>query len=171
MTSATTDARCTCGQAEHLQTCRVEVERAQLAAAMLRTAIRRMEERAAGRRRWTGAGDALRWYFHQVRSRSSPRSPRLEPGERAPIDPDRVDQRDAAFAAVAAAIGEAERDGRVVAGGAPVRRWLAEHYVRGRAYTWIAEEAGVAQELVLTRMARAHRLIRDRLRDRGWLDE
>jgi hypothetical protein len=170
--TAPADPRCTCGQVEHRQTCRVELERAQLAAATLQSALRRIREKHTGRRAWAGAGDALGWYFRQLRRRSTPRSARLEPANgRIGEDPVRRAAGDEQFAAVAFAVGEGERDARSRGEAAPVARWLAEHYALGRAYAWIAEEAGREEADVRRVMSRVHRVIRERLEDGGWLDE
>jgi hypothetical protein len=166
---AAADVRCTCGQTPHLQTCRVERERSELGAAMLRAAIERMEDRARGFRLFPHAPIALRWYFSKVRRWSSPRGVDLDaanggaPSRARPEDPRRV------FASIAYAIGKAEEDAKA-RGAGPVGEWMRQAYAGGRSYDFIAEGAGVPAEAVRRAMSRAHRVIRVRLEAAGVIE-
>jgi hypothetical protein len=167
---AAQDPRCTCGQRPHVQACRIEVERQQLAVALVLAARERMEERARGFRQFERAGQALRWYFGRVRRWSAPSSVQLEAtgGSRS-----RTDDPRRLFAAIAYAIRAAEDDAAAREGErVPLSEMLAEHYGRGRSYEFIAEGSrgrfGVAD--VRRLMSRAHRVVRTRLEREGWIE-
>lgn len=167
---APADPRCTCSQIPHLQACRIERERQELAVRLVEAARQRMEDRARGFRLFSHGSSALRWYFARRRRWSAPSSAQLEAttgrGSRSlPNDPRRL------FAAITFAVKLAEDDA-AARDGAPVGEWLRQHYEGGRSYANIAESSGDRFTLgaVRARMGRAHRLIAERLAAQGWIE-
>jgi DNA-directed RNA polymerase specialized sigma24 family protein len=145
--------------------------------ARARTTIARVdelrEERATGRRCFRGAAHAIGWYAEYVIRRSSARGLSMSPDRvQASHDNLRGDVEDRKAAAVAAAIGDAEREGQGEGRPVPLRRWLLQHYVHGagRSFAWIAELEGWAESEVERRVKRGARVIAKRLRDRGWIE-
>jgi DNA-directed RNA polymerase specialized sigma24 family protein len=133
------------------------------------------EERATGRRAFRGAAHAISWYAEYLIRRSSARGLSMSPDRvQASRDNMRGDVEDRKAAAVAAAIGEAEKreaqggDGRPV----PLRRWLLQHFVQGagRSFAWIAELEGWPESEVERRVKRGARVIAKRLRERDLIE-
>lgn len=134
---------------------------------------------------------ALRWYFSTRMSWGSARGLALDPEHEGSGRPNRGldDPKRRLFAVLAGAIKAAEADDqqRNPARPAPFMRWqrvraspqriedqdtgwLCQHFGTGRAYTWIAESEGWTELEVSTRVERALRVVRDRLREGGWLE-
>jgi hypothetical protein len=133
------------------------------------------EDRAAGRKRCRGAGAALVWYARTREAWSSPKALTMrDEGSGAPSQGAESPSR-RRFAAVAAALKAAELDDqkRNEDRPAPIARWVLEHFGMGRAATWIAEGSGDAwsEPEVTARLHRVCRVVRDRLRAGGWLDD
>jgi DNA-directed RNA polymerase specialized sigma24 family protein len=131
------------------------------------------EERATGRRCFRGAAHAISWYAEYVIRRSSARGLPMSPDRvQASRDNMRGDVEDRKAAAVAAAIGEAEREAQGDGRSVPLRRWLLQHFVQGagRSFAWIAELEGWPEPEVERRLKRGARLITKRLRERGWIE-
>jgi hypothetical protein len=78
-----------------------------------------------------------------------------------------------AFAAVAWAVHLAERDEKATSGGAPVGEWLAQHHLLGRSYDTISEwtDGRWSVDQVKRRLGAAHRVVAERLVDRGLILE
>ena len=132
------------------------------------------EQRATGRRTLPSAAWALRWWANTRLAWGAPKGMPLDPEREGTGAPNRGadDPKRRAFAAVAFAVKVAQDDDRErhPTRPAPLDRWLAEHFGGGRAYHWIAEGAGWGEAEVSSRVERALRVVRDRLRERGWLD-
>lgn len=137
-----------------------------------------LEDRAAGRKRWSGAGAALRWMVEVHHRRSAARgicySGDGSSGFRSLAA---VEQTQAALAAVYAAVKDAKEDDRErnPERPAPVEGWIRMAFlgsarVRGYSNGQIAEHSRGWSELeVKARMARVLRVVRDHLRAGGWL--
>ena len=172
------DERCTCDAppgarpADHRTACLVFRDWEALVRSMSVAARQAMEDRAAGRKRWRGAAAALVWY---ARTRAAWCAPKALPLEVDSGAPSRGAENPAhrRFAAVAGAITAAEQDDRErhPAKPAPLMRWLLEHFGAGRSLMWIAENAEDWREVeVEERVRRMCRVVRDHLRDGGWLE-
>jgi hypothetical protein len=142
--------------------------------ALAEAATRHREDRAAGRKRWRGAGAALRWYALTRESWASPKALTMrDEGSGAPSRGSDSPAR-RLFAAVAGAMKEAEIDDqeRHPTKAAPLLRWTLEHFGGGRAFAWMAEESGIWSEVEIEgRMRRMCRVVRDHLRRGGWLED
>lgn len=143
--------------------------------AVVRRVTTQREERATGLRCWRGSAHAIGWYAGHLIHRSSPRSialhvDRVDGGGR-----DRAEVEARKAAAVAFAIGAAERDEleRHPARPAPVRTWLLQHFAPGigRSFAWIAESGGWHEADVAARVQRAARVVGKRLRANGWFED
>lgn len=169
---AARDPRCTCSQVPHLQACRIEVERQQLAVALVLAARERMEESARGIRALPTAAASLRWYYSRLRRWSAPRSVDLEAAANGGGRSTRPNEPRRLFASIAFAIRMAEEDAAARGDAAPVGRWLEEHYRGGRSYANIAESSRerFTDRQVQRAMSRAHRVIRGRLERVGIIE-
>jgi len=168
---------CTCGETPHAGWCELEVERKADAEELLAAVLERMKRRASGVRIFRHESHALAWYFQTREAWASPKALPLARGlEGGDGTPNRGadDPKRRAFAAIAWAMKLAAQDAeaRDAGAGELVARWLFEHHGRGRAYAWIQEGAGGRYSLdqMKRRMSRAHRVIRERLAEGGFLE-
>lgn len=133
---------------------------------------RYLADKAAGRRRWRGPVAAIRWWANTRAAKAVARGLPIDPDREGSGRPNRGADSPVhmQWAAVTYAVKLAEEDDRREhpARPAPIARWLVDHVGYGRAYAWIAEEAGVWGEAeVQRRVERAIREVGKRLRARG----
>lgn len=131
-----------------------------------------IERRATGQKVFRHEGHAIRWYFE---TRESWQGPKAIPLQTETGRPSRGAENPArrAFAAVAYALLLVERDERAAEGGAPIREWIEAHHAYGLSYERIAGRMDYrwSTDAIKRRMARAHRLVRERLAEKGWIED
>jgi hypothetical protein len=114
---------------------------------------------------------AIGWYYQ---TRESWAGPKALPLQTETGRPSRGAENPArrAFAAVAWALVLVDRDERATEGGAPLAAWLEAHHAFGLNYERIAERTDYrwSTDMVKRRMARAHRVVRERLTEKGWIE-
>jgi hypothetical protein len=149
------------------------------ASARVYAVIALLEDRAAGRKRWRGAGAALTWYARTREAWSTPKALTMrDEGTGAPSRGAESPAR-RLFAAVVGALREAERDDRKrhPERPAPLQAWVLAHFGVGRSFAFISEATerrGVPEwtEVEIEgRVRRLCRVVRDHLRAGRWLDE
>lgn len=136
------------------------------------------EDRAKGRRRWTGAAQALRWMCAVKASRASPRALQVRRDSPGPPSAEAIEATDRALAAVYGAVKDAKLDDARRHPEKPARFevWIPMAYlgagrVRGYSDAQIAERSpGWSEVEVHDRMARMLRVVRDHLRGEGMLE-
>lgn len=166
---------CTCGEpTKHRATCPTDLARREREAAKVYELHERMERLATGQKRFHHEGHALGWFFAERERRSSARGlplARLALSGGFGSSTTRDDNLGDAYASVLLAIKAAVEDAHPDGYSRHLARWLTDHHAKGRAYHWIVDETpGVSIDQMKRRMARAHRIIRDRLVSGGFIE-